>query len=241
MKTHERLVVLFGALLMAALTARLGWWQLDRAAQKNATARAIAERGALPPVSALPASGAADLLHRRVALQGQWSAGHTVYLENRQMHGRPGFYLITPLQLADGSAVVVQRGWLPRNPRERTRVAVVPTPAGVVEVQGRLAAPPGKLYDFAKPAGGALRQNLDLVAYASETGLRLHTDVSVLQAAPAASGAAADGLLRDWPPADFGVGKHYGYAFQWFGLSALVVGLYVWFQLVLPRRRRARG
>ena len=29
-----------------------------------------------------------------------------------------------------------------------------------------------------------------------------------------------------------GVDKHYGYAFQWFGLSSLIALLYVWFQLV---------
>ena len=39
------------------------------------------------------------------------------------------------------------------------------------------------------------------------------------------------------PAAD--VHKHYGYAFQWFALCALIVGLYVWFQLIRPRRRAA--
>jgi surfeit locus 1 family protein len=49
----------------------------------------------------------------------------------------------------------------------------------------------------------------------------------------------ADGLRRDWPVVDAGLGKHYGYAFQWFGLSALFAGLYVWFQLLRPRRPTA--
>jgi hypothetical protein len=47
-----------------------------------------------------------------------------------------------------------------------------------------------------------------------------------------AGGSASEGLLRDWPQINAGVQKHYGYAFQWFGLSVLVVLLYVWFQLV---------
>jgi len=55
-----------------------------------------------------------------------------------------------------------------------------------------------------------------------------------------ADGAAADadGLLRHWPAPAFDVHKHYGYAFQWFALAALITGLYVWFQLVRPRLRR---
>lgn len=231
----ERLVIALGALMMVALTARLGWWQLDRAMQKKTLARAIAERAALPPVAALPAGESATaLLHRRAVLAGRWQAQHTVYLENRQMGGRPGFYVVTPLELADGSAVVVQRGWLARDLRERARLPAVTSGDGVVEVQGRIAPPPARLYEFEAGASGVLRQNLDLGAYARETRLALRTDLSLLQAESAAF--AADGLRRDWPVPDAGVGRNYGYAFQWFGLSALVVGLYVWFQLL---RRRA--
>jgi surfeit locus 1 family protein len=48
----------------------------------------------------------------------------------------------------------------------------------------------------------------------------------------------ADGLLRQWPAPAADVGKHYGYAFQWFAMSALIVGLYAWFQLLRPALRR---
>lgn len=230
-----RLVIALATLAAVALTARLGWWQLDRAAQKRAIAAAIAERGALPPLTALPAAEPASaVLHRRVALAGRWQGGHTVYLENRQMGGRPGFFVVTPLLLADGSAIAVQRGWLPRDARERARLPAVPSPDGEVTVRGRVAPPPARLYEFAPSASDVLRQNLDLGAYARETRLALRQDVSLLQ-----TEAAPDGLRRDWPVIDAGLGKHYGYAFQWLGLSALFAGLYVWFQLLRPRRSAA--
>ena len=47
-----------------------------------------------------------------------------------------------------------------------------------------------------------------------------------------------DGLRRQWPPPAVDTHKHYGYAFQWFALCALILILYVWFQLVRPRLRR---
>ena len=50
---------------------------------------------------------------------------------------------------------------------------------------------------------------------------------------------ADDGLLRQWPAVAIDVGKHHGYAFQWFALCALITGLYVWFQLLRPRLRAA--
>jgi surfeit locus 1 family protein len=46
------------------------------------------------------------------------------------------------------------------------------------------------------------------------------------------TGAPSEGLMREWPAINSGVDKHYGYAFQWFGLAALITILYVWFQIV---------
>lgn len=216
----------------------MGRWQLDRAAQKQALADAITSRGQQAPLDA-PAllqalqAPAADLVHRAVALQGRWLPEHTLYLDNRQMHGRPGFFVFTPLALATPvpTVVLVQRGWVPRNFQDRTALLPVDSPAGQVRVAGRLALSPARLYEMATgadpvPQTSHIRQNLDLPSYRTETGLPLLA-VSVVQ-----TGVDSEGLQRDWPRVDAGVDKHYGYAFQWFGLSGLMAVLYVWFQFV---------
>ena len=179
------------------------------------------------------------------------------------MNGRAGFIVITPLLLEagretviptqagihpsrtapdpglrrdDNGAVIVQRGWIARDALQRTRLPDVATPAGVVNVQGSIAAPPSRLFEFSGPAEtGPIRQNLDRVEYALETGLVLRP-MSVLQA----DDSGSDGLLRQWPRPAFDVHKNYGYAAQWFALAALITGLYVWFQLVRPRLRARR-
>ena len=74
-----------------------------------------------------------------------------------------------------------------------------------------------------------------MAAFRLETGLPL-LEVSLLQ-----TGAPSEGLMREWTAPNLGVDKHYGYAFQWFGLFALVVGLYVWFQIILPFRAPLRA
>ena len=231
---HRRWVPLLATVMAAAATARLGAWQLDRAAQKTALQEAQKTQRALPAldVAELPrAAGAPVPLHRAVRLQGHWSVPHTVYLDNRQMNGHPGFYVLTPLLLADGRALVVQRGWLPRNSADRASLAALPTPAGPVVLSGRVSSAPGRLYEFAGAASGPIRQNLDLGDFAREAGLDL-LPYTVVQEG---DGNVADGLLREWPQPAANVHTHYGYAFQWFALSALVIGLYVWFQLVHPR------
>ena len=232
-------VVLIATLLGMAVTARLGVWQLGRAAEKEALQAALDARRDLPELglSTLPRDEAAARAehYRPVRLHGEWKQGATVFLENRQMNGRPGFYVLTPLLLGPGDVVLVQRGWAPRSMQDRTQVPHPPTPSGPVEVVGQVAPPPAHLYDFGgTKASGAIRQNLELAEYSREIGVGLRP-WSVMQADSPSN--VGDGLSRQWarPAAD--VQKHHGYAFQWFALCALMAGLYVWFQLILPRRQ----
>ena len=239
----RRWVVLLATLAGVALTLRLGAWQLDRAAQKLALQAALDERASLPALDAAglaATSEDAETQHfRPVRLTGRWIAERTVFLDNRQMNGRPGFFVVTPLQL-DGrpEAVLVQRGWVARDFIDRTRLPALPTPAGTVEVRGRVAPPPARLYEFGTDAEGPIRQNLEVAAYARETGLAL-LPLSVWQS-DAPGRDPGDGLQREWPRPAVDVHKHQGYAFQWFALAALMTGLYVWFQLVRPRLRPTR-
>jgi surfeit locus 1 family protein len=236
---ERRWVVLLAALLVAGVTARLGFWQLDRAAQKSAIQAGIERQRKLPALreAELPrtATAAAAERHRLVRCAGRWLAEHTVFLENRVMAGRAGFYVLTPLQLDDGAIVLVQRGWVARDPTERTRVPAPALPGGRVAVEGRIALEAARQYELARGDAGPIRQNLDLEAFARETGLALLPLVVVQE-----DGATppADGLLRRWPQPAVDVHKNYGYAVQWFALCALVIALYVWFQLVRPHLGR---
>ncbi|MDB5877836.1 MAG: surfeit locus 1 family protein [Variovorax sp.] len=283
-------MITLATILAISATVSLGRWQLSRAAQKEALQAGIDAQKLLPPIdqdtflalgeakrAPSVGSGLNDLLYRPVKLRGLWLAPQTVYLDNRQMNGLQGFYVLTPFAI-EGSeqTVMVQRGWVQRNFNDRTQLAPIETPAGLVEVTGLIAPPPAHLLELGKaePASGAasaassaasaasaasaseaaasastdtvpavpvgsypIRQNLNLQAFRSETRLPLRTDLSLQQ-----TGDASEGLQRNWPAPALGVEKHYGYAFQWFGLSVLVAVLYVWFQLIAPwlRRRRER-
>ena len=250
-QSRRKAAVLVAAVLAAALTARLGVWQLDRAQQKLDLQARMQSRASLPPLAtadlARDDAAATGQHYRRIVLQGRWLAEHTVYLDNRQMNARQGFFVVTPLLLAGGDAVLVQRGWSPRDFSDRTRLVPVPTFQGELELEGRIAPPPSKLLELAAVPAGVIRQNLDLSEFARETGLRLRP-LSVQQTTPARpvvapgqvasapGGAVTDGLPRQWLVPVVDVSKHHGYAFQWFALCALIVGLTVWFQFIRPQR-----
>ena len=238
----RRALVWAVALAAMALTASLGRWQLSRAAEKEALQAAIGERQRLPVLDgaslaqALSDDQARELLHRAITLRGQWLADRTVFLDNRPMARQTGFYVLTPLRLTGSDRVVlVQRGWAPRHQVDRSLLPPVQTPTGEVQVSGRIAAHPPRVYQLGQEQGGAIRQNLDLDAWRAETGLPL-APVLVVQ-----TGDASDGVQRDWPEAASGVEKHYGYAFQWFGLCTLIGLLLLWFQVVRPLYRARRA
>ena len=226
------------AALVAAVTFSLGQWQLRRADQKNALQEAIVAQSNQTVLQAQDLTvekNIKNVVHRRAVLTGVWRADHTVFLDNRQMSGKPGFIAVTPLVMEQtGQVILVQRGWVPRSFVSRTELPVIQTLAGTVLVSGRIAPPPSKLYAFEGAETGRIRQNIDVTEFGRETALAL-IGVSLVQTGP-----ASEGLLRDWAAPNTGVQKHYGYAFQWFALCALVIGLYVWFQVVVPWRLKQK-
>lgn len=208
------------------------------------------DTNAQPPGSQKSADTTA-LVNRSVTLQGRWLHEHTVYLQNRQMNRLQGFYVLTPLQLLpphNGAAglempvVMVQRGWVARDYQNFSKLPAVGQDIGDVQVNGRIIAQASTAFELsthpstdnsssATAANPRIRQNLRLDAFAQQTGLPT-LPVVVLQ-----TDADEGGLQRAWPSVDYGVDKHYGYAFQWFAMCVLIVFLFVWFQFIAPQRR----
>ena len=228
------------ALAFATFTCTLGFWQLSRAHRKLAFEAEVAERGPMPPLTleqlAHDTATGDQQAQRRIVLAGVWDAAHTVYLMNRSMDERSGFYVTTPLRLSDGTAVLVQRGWIARDDANPMKAPPVATPSGPVTVRGHVAPWPSHWIDLGHMSAGAVRQNLELAPLTAESGLAIRP-ITVAEDANADN--AADGLRRDWPAPSAGVSiaTNYGYAFQWFAMAVTALVLYAYFQFIRPRRR----
>jgi surfeit locus 1 family protein len=233
-------VVLLAAMLGVLVTASLGMWQLNRAAQKEAIAAQILSRDQQATLentdlSASKGKAVEQLHYRRAQLKGQWLNQHTVFLDNRQMQARVGFFVLTPFKLSGSQDVLlVQRGWVQRRFNDRNALPLVLADESEQTIALRMSPPPAKLYQIKGEDTGKIRQNVNLTSFATELNLPLLP----LSAQQLEEGTSKDGLLRDWPRVNTGVEKHYGYAFQWFGLAALIALLTVWFQLIKPGKTR---
>ena len=221
MRLHFRLrwVSLIATMIIVATGLSLGHWQTRRAEQKMTIAAAIASRSQQAPVAVaqLP-SGVVPEEFTPMTASGHFLGDWPVYLENRPMNGKAGFYLLMPFRLADSERVVlVQRGWFARDARDRQRLPAIPVPLGSTQVIGLARTAPGKLMqlgDAPELVPGAIVQNLDIPILAAASGLPLQNFI-IEQ-----TNNAADGLLRDWPTPASGIDTHRGYAFQWYALAA---------------------
>ncbi|MEO8923785.1 MAG: SURF1 family protein [Caldimonas sp.] len=236
----RNLLVLLAALASVVLAFRLAFWQLGRATQEETLQSQLVARESEPPLAASalarrPEDSAAQT-YRRVDLVGHWLAERTVFLDNRQMQGKVGFFVVTPFLLdASNDAVLVQRGWVGRNFSDRTALPSLVTPSGRVPLHGTVALAPARLFEFTAAASGPIRQNVDPASFAREIGLAVLPLAIVESATPA---NAHDGLERHWPAPATNVQMHYGYAFQWFAIGSVIAFLYVWFRIPRPRQRR---
>jgi surfeit locus 1 family protein len=226
-------------LAVIALTVRLGFWQRDRAHQKEAREALIAQFEHAPAqlVGAAPVA-LRDVEYHRVRALGTFLPDKVVYLDNRPYGDTAGFYVVMPFKLAPGRYVLVNRGWLPRNVDDRTRIKPYPTPSGQIEIEGIARADATRAFELGHGGSAAhqlIRQNLDVAAYARETGLPLQPFV-IQQTSD-----DHDTLVRDWPAPDTGVSRNYGYMLQWWGmaLAALLLGLYAARRAALKERARS--
>ena len=222
------------ALAASLATVSLGNWQSRRAQEKqDLAARSEAAGRAAPyavPGAAVPAEA---LVLRRLAAKGEFLPQFTILLDNKVYRGRPGYFVVTPLRLPGSKLhVLVNRGWVAAGAR-REDLPAVTTPSGEIQVEGLgLEHAPRVLVAGGHPTG-RVWQGLSFDEFSQWSGLALQP-VFLEQHSP-----IADGLVRDWPKADYGIDKHTSYAIQWYLIAAfsIVVFIVLSFERARPASR----
>ena len=224
-----------GHLLVLVLTVTfcaLGFWQLARNSHKQALVRRARAAYAAP---APDVSHAAPTGNRGSAA-GRYDAEHEVLLRNQVHNAKVGDDVLTPLVLADGTAVIVDRGWLPVIGTKTTPRGAAPA-AGPVDVRGIVhTSSPLSPQDTVVDAGGQLAlPRVDLARIGRTLPYRLLPRWIQMQAQSPAPLAGSPALPQ--PPSPDQV-NHMQYAIEWFSFAA--IGLIGW-PIALVGFSRRRG
>jgi surfeit locus 1 family protein len=225
-----------------ALLVSLGNWQMRRLAWKEGLIAAIAERAHGKPASLAEieqrAAVGADVEYARVQVEGELLNDHEIHLYAFDESHGPGYDVLTPLRLADGSAVLVNRGFVPDALRDPARRPAGQT-AGKTEIVGLVRAPETRRMFV--PDNDVARnvwywRDLDAMAAATlgPEATRAHRVFIDAEASPAPPGGwPKGGTTRLELP-----NRHLEYALTWYGLAAALVGVFAAFA---ASRWRPRG
>jgi surfeit locus 1 family protein len=222
---------LFALLGFAGLIG-LGLWQLERLAWKEALIAEVEARVAAPPVDA-PAEAdwarltPSDYEYRHVRLGGTYEFAHQALVFRALDHPRgrfsgPGYLVMTPLRLADGVHVIVNRGFIPQDQKARFAAESGEGPADVALTGLMRASEPRTWFTPSDdPARGEW--------FTRDPGA-IAAALKLDRAAPFTIDADATGKPGDLPQGGETIlafpNNHLGYAFTWFGMALALAGVF---------------
>jgi surfeit locus 1 family protein len=216
----------------------LGFWQLRRLDEKRDYAALVEARQAEPAVdvaAVVPAGEAVDapvvdaVLYRNVTATGVYEDADAVVVENRTFNGASGAWVLTPLRLADGSAVLVNRGFIGFD--SEGAIVAPPAPEGEVTVTG-LVQPSQERGRFGPTDAEG---ELDVLARVDLARLAAQVDYELLPAyiqlvdssPPEAAVPEGEPALVPLGTPRPSEGPHLAYAVQWFIFTTIAAGGYV--------------
>ncbi|TDC28741.1 SURF1 family protein [Micromonospora sp. 15K316] len=233
------------ALVAAVVMVFLGNWQLDRYQGRTEINERIDAGQRMTPAplgDALPAptggagtSGPApaeEKVYTRVTVTGRYDATNIVLVRGRTVESRVGFEVLTPLVLPDGSAVLVDRGWIPPAPGGALARPELPaTPGGDVTVVGRVHESESRPDAVTRRDGRLETRRIDVSRLARELpypvyGAYVLLDEQTPQADPTFT-AVTVGHTNNW--------QNFGYVVQWWLFAVMTLFGYGW-----AARREAR-
>ncbi|WP_203590179.1 SURF1 family protein [Streptomyces sp. SID13031] len=217
-------------LVLAGVCVELGRWQLHRLDARKARNEVTRTNLAAPAAPLAEIVGPQRVIGdqhdwRTAVVTGRYDPAKQVVMRYRNINDRPGFEIVTPLLLSDGTAVLVDRGFLPKQGGELAPSSIPAAPSGEVTVTGRLRrSERGGHTNGGTPSDGTARL-INGADFAPALGLTLYDGyLTVEQQVP-----AADPAFDGFPGPEIDDGPHFFYALQWFFFALLAVGGLVYF------------
>lgn len=213
--------------VFAIVCVFLGSWQLARRAEAQAEIQKIDNNWSTAPVplaEALPELDSFDESQKwlPVVAEGSYLRDDELLVRTRPRAGMPGFEVLTPLQLADGTVFIVNRGWLPTGSRQDSPDVVPEAPAGQVTVVARLKA--GEPSLAGRSSSGKQISTVQLSEISERLGLDNYTGAYGLMVSESPEPTDERPLAGLKPVRD--EGPHLSYAFQWYVFAVMAfIGL----------------
>lgn len=214
----KRYLPILITLIFLPILLSLGFWQLGRAAFKENLQTQHQQRANMQPLSLqeLNKKAKEDFDYFPVKITGYFDNAHTFLLDNKPWQGQIGYHVLTPFKPVEGgSAILVDRGWIPRSKNRKQLPSIPPIP-DLQTIYGYLGSLPAKTFRLGhniEPGAIPRIQQLELNSISQTIGYPLAPMIVFLD--------------LKWMSSDFNADKHIGYAIQWFSLAGTLLILCV--------------
>lgn len=213
--------------LLFPILVRLGFWQIDRAAEKEHIQELFEQRTELPPVGLENKLLDTEALkYRQVAVRGHYDSQHHILLDNKVYNTVAGYHVLTPFKIAKtGNVVLVNRGWVPGG-LDRRVLPIIESPENEIEVTGIISIPSSKVFtlsDYNRAGDGwpAVYQWIDFKDIAHATGDDILPMIILLDPKD------EYGFVRNWSKVNLKPEKNISYAAQWFTMAFVLIVIYI--------------
>jgi surfeit locus 1 family protein len=222
-------------LLGSALCVRLGIWQLDRLASRrlfNAHYLKSAQSEPLKLAGYLQ-DNLLDMDYRPVTVFGVYDFSNNIVLRNQYRDGQSGYFLLTPLILADGSAVLIERGWIPSEGNSSPKDWHKYDDSSPINISGimRTGQTQSEVGGVPDPELSGDQTRLDFWNLVNLERISKQVPYQLLPVfiQPNPSPAAITPPFPYQPVIEISEGSHFGYALQWFTFAFMLFFGYPFF------------
>lgn len=211
------------ALLFFSLFVRLGFWQISRADEKTKMILAQKTQEKQSPVrwtlkEKLP------LQYERIVLKGKYLS--QIFLLDNQHHKHQfGYDILSPLELDDGTIIIVDRGWVPGELTRRV-LPNIQIPKGTVELQGSAYFPSKNQWVL----GPALEEKGNKMIILERVDDQLMSQILQKSVSPfiiRLDKQDTHGFVREWETVSMPPQRHLAYALQWFAMALVILIIFV--------------
>lgn len=217
-----------GALLLSAILASFGFWQLQRAEEKKILQADIDKQTSANAIQLTQSLADNWQKHRfqKVFLTGFFETDNQRLMDNRVVNGKAGYHVITPFRVSGSDLrILINRGWVSTG-NDRTILPEIFTPASEIELAGRISPPrsrPPMLSEDIKPDqySDKVWTHLDIDYFTKKFNTKVEPYIVL------AENDLKDQLIREWPRFDAKMAMHIGYAVQWFAFSFFALILWL--------------
>ena len=223
-------------MLVFSSLIKLGFWQVDRALEKEQRQQRISElsqRQALSLAQLLTLSGLQDGINDLpIQLKGDFVGDKVFLLDNQPNKGRLGYRVYQIIE-SNGDAILVNLGWV-QGSIDRNILPEISPITGQHTITGHVREVEVGIQlqaqNLTNPSWPLRVQQIELDKFSELIGKKLLPFVVYLDK------TETIGYIKNWQPIVMPPEKHRAYAFQWFSLALAWISLMVWAAIKMAKK-----